>query len=193
MKVIIVNFMLVCCLSAVAQTKPQADWQPVIKNKQLYANSFLSYFNYVQPESLYISADSIVVANDVNGAIIIPTDLPLNQTIRYTGKQQEKTYMLLVMRINYTNVWYTLIDETNGERVYETDGVTTLSPSFYLGVAGVYEDTANETFGMNEYYDNDSGAKSVKLLIPQGTTNFIQYSETRNGNSFFIHFEKLAW
>lgn len=154
----------------------QNDYNKVIvKDTSLYDNDFITYWSYLKSYGVYISNDSIIVGGNREDVIIIPTDLPLKQEVKYETTKGDTNYLLIVNRQNYTNVCFSIIGTNNNDTVFERNNVAILEPSFHLGAEGVYEKSEDEIYGMNDYNITNHGKH--KLLIPVGTIEVINYYE----------------
>lgn len=168
----------------------QNDYNKVVVNDtNLYDNDFINYWGYLKNYGVYISNDSIIVGGNREDVIIIPTDLPLKQDIKYKTTKGDTTYLLIVNRQNYTNVYFLIIGTNNNDTVFERKNIAILEPSFHLGAEGVYGKNDDEIYGMNDYNITNHG--NHKLLIPVGTIEVINYYEPLNSGEIVLLFNKI--
>lgn len=132
--------------------------------------------------------DSIIVNNETQNPVIIPTDLPENTVIRYSCQKRRTTYNLLVRRLNYTDVYFKIFGFSNKKLILKHCDTAHLSPSFYNASDGTYEDENGNLFGLNNFHF-ESNRTSGQLLIPNGSIKFIGFS-LNNAESFGFTLQK---
>jgi len=127
-----------------------------IKDESKYSQIFVTEFKERHSiyETVSLIDDTIIVNNDRDGHIIIPTDLPLNQQVTYQKTDNSKKQVLTVKRINYSTLEYNYYEDTNGQKTNPREGKADLEPVFYYGAEGAFEDENENIYGMNEYIDN---------------------------------------
>jgi len=160
----------------------------VVKDSSEYDIGFIKYWNHLEDYNVVLSNDSIIIGGDKNNAIIIPTDLPLKQNIKYLTFQNSIKYELIVNRLNYTNIYYSIVGTKNQNIVFKRKGTAVLESSFYLGSEGVYEKSEDEIYGMNDYNINNSN--NHMLLIPSGTIDIINYYGPNKQEQITLRFKK---
>lgn len=169
----------------------QDKWEVEIKDSTAYDIGFINYWRHVKPYSLKITNDSIVVNKEYHDPILIPTDLRLNQESYYELKSNDTLYQLTVKRVNYTNIEYLIKGKTKNEVFFSREGMAILESSFYLGSEGVYEKNEGEIYGMSDYNIELNGLGEIKLLIPVGTDEIIDYIERQGENKLYLSFNKI--
>mgnify|MGYP006152956837 CR=1 FL=1 len=165
------------------------EWESGVKDSSAYDINFLKYWGHVNP---LIIKDSIIVHNDHDDAILIPTDLPLNKKCLYFSKTNDTTYWLAVKRINYTNIEFLIEGKAEGKLVFSRVGIAILESSYWLGSEGVYETASGDYYGMNDYNFKSKTPGDNMLLIPVGTTAVIEYYETKGNSKVFFHFKRVG-
>lgn len=189
MKKIITTYLILVLSLSFAYS--QNDWVVEIKDSTQYDIGFLNYWQYVKPYSLTITNDSIIVNKEYHDPILIPTDLTLNQDSYYELKSNDTLYQLTVRRVNYTNIDYSIKGKTKNEVFFSRQGTAILESSFHLGSEGVYEKNEDEIYGMNDYNIEINGLGEIKLLIPVGTDEIIDYIERQGENQLYLSFNKI--
>jgi len=168
----------------------QDNWDVEIKDSTAYDIGFLNYWRHVKPYSLKITNDSIIVDSEFNDPILIPTDLTLNKECHYVSNVNDTTYLLIVKRVNYTNIEYLIEGNLKNGIIFSRTGVAILESSFHLGAEGVYEKTEDEVYGMNDYNIKLNEQGEIKLLIPTGTDELIDYIEKQGGKEIYLSLKK---
>jgi hypothetical protein len=177
---ILTLFLLLNILNATGQE----EWSLEVVEPSLYHSDFLTHWNWVKPYTVRISKDSIIVNNEIEDPIIIPTDLPENKQVQYMSQSKQITYRLSVCRVNYTDVLFEISGFSQNEVVYNLMDTAYLLPSFYNASDGTIEDENGNVFGLNNFfYDSDSSSGS--LFIPDG---FIEFIGFKNENGLSIRF-----
>jgi len=160
----------------------------VVNDASQYDSSFIEYWGYLEKWGVQIMEDSIIVGGNVTDPIIIPTELPLNETLHYDCEKNGQNWSLSVERVSYTDIKFSIKGLHEDLMIFQGSGVAVLSPSFYLACAGVYEPSEDETFGMNNYLFKDGDFDSGGMLIPEGTTEMIGYSHRIDGKEVVLRF-----
>jgi hypothetical protein len=126
-----------------------------IKDEIKYSENFILEFKkyHGMYETVSLIEDTIIINNDIEGLIIIPTDLPLNKMITYGKSEKGKEQILTVKRVNISTIEYNYYEIVNGKKRDERQGKADLEPSFHLAVDGTFEDENENTYGMNRYID----------------------------------------
>lgn len=164
--------------------KPTAPTVFFIKDTTKYSVKFLKEFKdrHNSYETVSLISDTIIINDDRNGLIIIPTDLPLKKKLFYRSplKDRKSYYKLWITRINYSTIEYEYGEDDKGV----LHGFADLEPVFYFGAEGTFEDKDGRVFGMNEYIDNSSDSCSVTILIGVGNLNqsFFKFCDKADGN-----------
>jgi hypothetical protein len=160
---------IILFLGVILQMTSRAQSPPIIfyiSDSSNYSPEFLipvtDRLRSKNVESVTLIADSIIVNNNRADAIIIPTDLPLNEIIIYGAKRGDKLYKLTVKRINYSTVEYEYIQKEK-KIIVSRKGLASLAPTFYYGVEGTIE-TKDKTYGMNKYIDYSSDCHTYLLI-----------------------------
>jgi|GEM_PF-1874707 len=178
------------CSLAYSQTITTNDWKLEIRDSSNYNQSFLKYWRFVKPNPLTIKNDSIIINNDVFNPIIIPTDLPLNEQLLYDYHTNDTIYELKAKRINFTDIEFSINGKYLEKIFFTRNGLSVLSPTFYLGSAGIYKQNEEEILSMNAYEVKQSHNKKSKLLIATGTDEVIDYAENENNIKIYFSFTK---
>lgn len=176
---------------SLSSTYSQDNWDVHVNDSSQYDNGFLNHWQYVKPYSLKITNDSIIINNEYLDPILIPTDLTLNQETYYELKLNDTLYKLTVKRVNYTNVNYSIIGSTKNKIFFSRKGTAILESTFHLGCEGVYEKNEDEVYGMNDYNIEINELGEIKLLIPVGTDEIIDYIEQQGENKLYLSFNKI--
>ena len=126
-----------------------------IKDETKYSENFLSEFkkHHEIYETVSLIEDTIIVNNDKENIIIIPTDLPLNKKVIYEKTEKEKKQVLTINRVNISTLEYSYYEMIKGRKTKERQGIADLEPTFYFGAEGTFEDEDENVYGMNEYID----------------------------------------
>jgi diphthamide synthase subunit DPH2 len=140
-----------------------------IKHENKYSDSFLKEFKKRHSiyETVSLLNDTIVVNNDKEDFVLIPTDLPLNVEVVYEAEKETDAHTLKVKRINISTLEYSYIRKNNGRITEQKQGEAHLEIIFYYGAQGTFEDEDGITYGMNKYYMDDY-EKNDYLLIGVG-------------------------
>jgi len=179
---------MICNLTSYSQI---TTWKPKIIDSTEYDVGFLKYWEHVKPFDLIITHDSIIVNNEKNNPILIPTDLPKNTDVHYTCIADGALYKLTVRRVNYTNLQYEINGILNFDTIFSRHGTAILNPSFYLGSEGVFEKSNDKIYGMNDYNIIIDKQVEAKLLVPYGIDEIIDYIEGQNDIKIYLSFKKL--
>jgi hypothetical protein len=131
--------------------------QPIfyVKDETKYSKTFLEEFK--QRHSLYqivsvsLIDDTIIINDDKEDFIIIPTDLPLNQVVIYENTEKEKKQILTVKWINFSTLEYKYDEIINGQFVNQKQGTADLDPVFYYASDGCFEDENENIYGIIKY------------------------------------------
>ena len=77
-----------------------------IKDETKYSDNFISAFKkyHEMYEAVSLIEDTIIINNDRENIIIIPTDFPLNKMIIYEKAEKEKEQILTVKRVNFSTL-----------------------------------------------------------------------------------------
>ena len=188
-KILAISFILIICTST--SYSQITKWKPKIIDSTEYDASFLKYWEHVKPFDLIMTYDSIIVNNEKNNPILIPTDLPKNIDVHYSCIADDTLYKLTVRRVNYTNLQYEINGILNLDTIFLRHGTAILDPSFYLGSEGIFEKSKVEIYGMNEYNIIIDKQVEAKLLVPSGTDEIIDYIENQNDIRRYLSFRKL--
>jgi len=129
-----------------------------IKDEAKYSENFLSEFKkyFGMYETVSLIGDTIIVNNDRDGLVIIPTDLPLNTIIIYEKVENGQEKVLRVKRINISTLEYIYYEVVSGKKVNERKGNADLDPTFFLAAEGTFfenDDDEESLYGMNIYKD----------------------------------------
>jgi hypothetical protein len=153
----------------------QEKWKPDIKNSAKYDPGFLKYWQYVKPYKLKIINDSIIVNNEINRPIIIPTDYQLSKEFTYKAVTNDTIFKLTIRRINYTNFHYSINIYYRDKLEFTRSGVAILEPTFYLGAESDFRTNDGRVYKMNDYIITKDGNQDVRLMIPEGTKEAVNY------------------
>lgn len=181
-------FLFFAAISVNGQSDSTKKWGIDVKKITEYDFTFLRYWEYLDPLSVIISKDSIVVNHKKEYPVMIPTGLPLNQEVVYEAKLEKVNYTLKVKRVNYTNVEFEIIGKRKKKVVFERKAMAVLSPSFHLGAAGVYEKSEDEVYRMDQYLVSSKEYTEQSLLIPDGTIEVIDYTEVLDSKELILNF-----
>jgi len=188
-KILAIYIILIICNST--SYSQITTWKPKIIDSTEYDAGFLIYWEHVKPFDLIITHDSIIVNNEKNNPILIPTDLPKNSDVHYTCIEDGVLYKLTVRRVNYTNLQYEINGILNFDTIFSRHGTAILNPSFYLGSEGIFEKSKDEIYSMNVYNIIIDKQVEAKLLVPYGTYEIIDYIEDQNNLRISLSFKKL--
>jgi hypothetical protein len=158
-----------------SQKTVQEKWKPDIKDSDKYDQGFLRYWQYVKPYKLKIINDSIIVNNEINNPIIIPTDYQLSKEFTYKSVTNDTTFKLAIRRLNYTNFHYSINIYYRDKLASSRSGVAILEPTFYLGAEGDFRTNDGRVYKMNDYIIMKDGNQDVRLMIPEGTKEVVYY------------------
>jgi len=143
-----------------------------IQDTTLYDSSFIhGLFEIAKMQtSFFLIDDSLIVTSPVNtnpdtivyepvsSKHVLPTNLKLNEEMRFSTKLSEKAYELILKRTNFTNIEYQLIQ--NGKTI--KSGTAILDSSFYLGDEGQDDENGNP-ISLKQYNDNKGSASYLKV------------------------------
>lgn len=191
-KVLLSYFTVVFSVCIVySQENKEVDWAIDIIDSTQYDIDFLQYWKQVKPYPVRIVNDSIIINDESESPVLIPTDLGLDQVYNYKCEVSDTSYILTIKRVNYTNIEYFIEGTANEVVVFGRKGVAILEPSFYLAAEGLFERGEDEVYNMNDYNIvlNDLG--EIKLLIPEGTDKRIDYIEQQGARNIYLSFDKL--
>ena len=162
-----------------------------IKDEAKYSENFLSEFKkyYGMYETVFLIEDTIIVNNDREGFVIIPTDLPLNKTIIYEKVEKEKEQILTIKRINISTLEYNYYETVNGKKINERKGNADLKPAFLLAAEGIFfenDDAEENLYGMNIYKDYSEKDCWTHIFIGVGSIekSFLIYGCENEGYKF---------
>ena len=159
-----------------------------IKDETKYSENFLSEFKKYHGcyETVSLIEDTIIVNNDKENLIIIPTDLPLNKKIIYEKIEKEKEKVLIVKRVNFSTLEYYHYEIVKGKKINEKQGRADLEPTFYFGAEGTFEDEDENIYGMNEYIDYSEKTCWTYIYVGVGSIekSFLIYGCEVDGKKF---------
>ena len=143
-----------------------------IKDETAYSKNFISQFKQYHGmyETVSLIEDTIIVNNDREDFIIIPTDLPLNELFFYGKAEKEKEQILTVKRVNISTLEYTYYETVNGTKANGRQGMADLQPVFYFGAEGTFEDEDGTMYGMNKYTDYSGKDCWTSIYVGVGST-----------------------
>ncbi|KAB2807722.1 hypothetical protein [Phaeocystidibacter luteus] len=177
-----------CSTIAFAQSNPRV----YVTDTSLYHQSLIDHWLELNPNSLYISHDTIVVDGHVNSPILLPTDLPLNEEVHYKGAKGDTLFQMLITRQNYTTLEYHMHGSIHGDVYFIRQGTAVINPAFYFGFESIYNDEEGNAFGMIRY-DVQDIEFSASLVLPMGTDELMEYRESMDGYSFNLRFVNPAY
>lgn len=124
-----------------------------IKDKTQYSETFLKEFKAKHNiyKTVALIGDTIIINEDRENIILIPSDLPLNRFVTYEEDTDGIKYTLIVKRINFSTLKYNYFETVNEKIKNEEQGQADLEPVFYFGAEGTFEDENENVYGMNEY------------------------------------------
>jgi hypothetical protein len=155
-----------------SQNKNQSQpTQFYIKDEKQYSETFLAEFKAKHSiyETVALIDDTIIINNDRENIILIPTDLPLNQPITYEESAKGIKYILTVKRINFSTLEYNYFETVNENKKNEKQGQADLEPVFYFGAEGTFEDENENVYGMNEYINSSKDGCQTLIYIGVGS------------------------
>jgi len=141
-----------------------------IKDPTKYSIEFLKEFKKSHGiyKSVSLIEDRIIINNNRDDSIIIPTDLPLDTRITYKKCEKDIEYFLTVKRINYSSLEYFYREAYKGKIAKQHMGVADIKPTFYFGVEGTFDDKEGKSYGMNEYVDKSDKNCWISVYIGIG-------------------------
>lgn len=154
-----------------------------------YDTQFVAKWGDLKSNGVELRKDSIIISGDIDHVVIIPTDLPLKQDVKYQAIKGDIIYDLVVNRLNYTNVYFSIVGIQGQKNVFERTDTAILESSFHLGSEGIYENNKGEIYPMNDYIITDVGEH--KLLIPEGTTEVVHYYESTELKRIELFFKRI--
>ncbi len=153
-----------------------------------YDETFLARWEDLISNGIALRKDSIIIDNEISEVILIPTDLPIKEDVNYSAVKNDTIYSLVVTRLNYTNVKFSIVGKHKQIIVFKRRDIAILESTFHLGAEGIYENKDGEMYPMNDYNIDENGDQ--KLLIPVGTTEAIHYYESTEGKPIELFFSK---
>lgn len=142
-----------------------------VKDSTQYSKTFLDNFRRKHlwvHEHIRLCDDSMIVGDDPpTEAILLPTDLPLDQQVAYGANHTKLRYDLKLTRINYSTVTFRYVVREGGRLLFERQGIADLDPLFHYGTEGDFEDHG-ATYGLNKYHPLDTTCSDY-LLIGHGS------------------------
>jgi len=153
------------------EEKQSQSTQFYIKDEKQYSETFLAEFKAKHSiyETVALIGDTIIINNDRNNFILIPTDLPLDRLITYEESANGIKYTLTVKRINLSTLEYGYFETVNGKMKNEKQGHADLEPVFYFGAEGTFEDKNENVYGMNEYINFSKNDCQTVIYIGVGS------------------------
>lgn len=150
--------------------KQSQPTQFYIKDEKQYSETFLTEFKAKHGiyETVTLIGDTIIINNDRENFILIPTDLPLDRFVTYGKSADGIKYTLTVKRINYSTLEYSYFETVNGKKKNKKQGQADLEPVFYFGAEGTFEDENENVYGMNEYVDSSKNGCQTLIYIGVG-------------------------
>ncbi|NVK27782.1 MAG: hypothetical protein HWE14_07045 [Flavobacteriia bacterium] len=173
---------------AFAQGSPRV----YISDTSQYDQSLIDHWLELKPNSLYISHDTIVVDGEVNQPLLLPTDLPLNQKVHYIGSKGDTVFQMLITRKNYTDLFFQMHGSIHGDVYFIREGNAVINPAFYFGFESIYKDEEGNAFGMIRY-DVQDIEYSASLVLPMGTDEVMEYTESIEDYNFRLRFKNPAY
>lgn len=142
-----------------------------IKDEKQYSETFLAEFKAKHSiyETVALIGDTIIINNDRENIILIPTDLPLDRLVTYEENADGIKYTLTVKRINLSTLEYNYFETVNGKMKNEKQGQADLEPVFYFGAEGTFEDENENVYGMNEYVNSSKDGCQTLIYIGVGS------------------------
>lgn len=155
-----------------SQKKNQSQpTQFYIKDEKQYSETFLAEFKAKHGiyETVALINDTIIINNDRENFILIPTDLPLDRLVTYEKSSEGIKYTLTVKRINFSTLEYSYFETVNEKKENEKQGQADLEPIFYFGAEGTFEDENENVYGMNEYINSSNNDCRTLIYIGVGS------------------------
>lgn len=153
------------------EEKQSQSTQFYIKDEKQYSETFLAEFKAKHSiyETVALIGDTIIINNDRENIILIPTDLPLDKLVNYEESADGIKYTLEVKRINFSTLEYNYFETVNGKKKNEKQGQADLEPVFYFGAEGTFEDENENVYGMNEYISSSENDCQNLIYIGVGS------------------------
>lgn len=142
-----------------------------IKDKNQYSETFLTEFKAKHNiyKTVALIGDTIIINNDRENIILIPTDLPLDKLVTYEESVDGVKYIVSVKRINLSTIEYSYFETVNGKIKNKKQGQADLEPVFYFGAEGTFEDENENVYGMNEYISSSKDDCQTIIYIGVGS------------------------
>jgi hypothetical protein len=158
-------------VSADTEEKQPQSTQFYIKDEKQYSETFLAEFKARHSiyETVALIGDPIIINNDQENFILIPTDLPLDRLVTYEESADGIKYTLTVKRINLSTLEYGYFETVNGKKENEKQGQADIEPVFYFGAEGTFEDENENTYRMNEYINSSKNGCQTLIYIGVGS------------------------
>lgn len=132
-----------------------ADDRLYIKDKLQYTEHFIENMRAQQlPEKVWLIDSTMIVGKDT---ATFPTILKPGKLYTFKGKQGKNTYVLTVIRINYSSVDYDFSLTEKGMTKYLNKGQATISARFYKGNEKDSDEQEGDSYGAAEYIKEEKG------------------------------------
>jgi hypothetical protein len=147
--------------------KPKRVTRFYIKDKASYSKGFIKEFKYEfsDYDSVSLVNDSIIINGNLKKLTKIRTDLPLNKTVRYQSKGNEKVCLLEVTRINISTVKYHYQEFHNKVKKYDYQGLASFSLGSSFDFFSPFLDKEAYLYGIDEYINSTS--KHIYINFPK--------------------------
>jgi len=153
----------------------------VIKDTTKYSSSFIKSLKssfYLGNETLKVIDDSFITTYRpknrpdtlVTYKYTIPTNLELNKETRFSTRDKDKSFTLILKRTNYTNIEYQLKQEGKSIK----SGIAELQSTFYLGDEA-QDDEKGKSIYLNQYLDMERCGAYIKVEIKEAKIATITY------------------
>jgi hypothetical protein len=162
--------------------RPKRVTRFYIRDKASYSKSFINKFMdwYSSYDSVSLINDSIIINGNLKKLTKIRTDLPLNKTVKYKSKVNEKVCLLEVTRINISTVKYHYKEFRNKVKKYDYKGLAELKLGTSFDMFGLFSKNEIYFYGTDEYVNTTS--KHIHINFPKNSLSpiYIKF-QRKNG------------
>jgi hypothetical protein len=146
----------------ISTDKPKRDIY--IKDKSQYDSIFIDQLSGFE-WSIKLVDNYLIIGADTTH---FPDDLPLNKQTSFKAINDNKTYDLMLTRVNQTTLKYTFKLTNNKNILIQDSGSAVLLPAFFLAPEGDEDEVKKEGYGVYEYYSREIKGCTTGIRVEIG-------------------------
>ncbi len=117
-----------------------------------YSKKFLQDLLETPDGYEFILVDSVMTIKG-QGDVVFPSLIAINQKRKFSGKRGDKTFDLIIGRLNYSTIAYELRIYVNDKSTEYNNGTADLGSMFFLASEIDEDDKTGTSYSSSEYWD----------------------------------------